>query len=132
MLIITKSFCCSGPKNMLRCCSRMEKEMRLKDKHNAVYDTVRVADLRVGRRGKHYELLMGILANLEELPAGSALVVPLDSVGKVSLANLRSAMSRAAKTRQLSLETYSDEKNFYLWRKASNGNKSSTGRKLRK
>jgi HJR/Mrr/RecB family endonuclease len=110
----------------------MEKEMRLKDKHNAVYDTVRVADLRVGRRGKHYELLKGILANLEELPAGSALVVPLDSVGKVSLANLRSAMSRAAKTRQLSLETYSDEKNFYLWRKASNGNKSSTGRKLRK
>jgi hypothetical protein len=110
----------------------MEKEMRLKDKQNAVYDTVRVADLRVGRRGKHHELIMGILANLEELPAGSALVVPLDNVGKVSLANLRSAMSRAAKTRQLLLETYSDEKNFYLWRKASNGNKSSTGRKLRK
>jgi hypothetical protein len=106
--------------------------MRLKDKQNAVYDTVRVADLRVGRRGKHHELIMGILENLEELPEGSALVVPLDNVGKVSLANLRSAMSRAAKTRQLSLETYSDEKNFYLWRKASNGNKSSTGRKLRK
>jgi hypothetical protein len=110
----------------------MEEGMRLNDKQNVMYETVRVADLRVGRRGKHHELLMGILANLETLPAGSALVVPLDSIGKVSLPNLRSAVSRAAKTRQLSLETYSDEKNFYLWRKASNANKSSTGRKLRK
>jgi hypothetical protein len=110
----------------------MEKEMRLNDKQNVVYETVRVADLRVGRRGKHHELLMGILTNLKKLPAGSALVVPLDSIGEVPLANLRSAVSRAAKTRQLSLETYSDEKNFYLWRKASDENKSSTGRKLRK
>ena len=109
----------------------MEKEMQLDDKRDVVYKTVRLADLRVGRRGKHHELLMGILKNLGKLPAGSALVVPLDSIGKVPLANLRSAVSRAAKARGFSLETYSDEKNYYLWRKVPEGNKAG-GRKLRR
>src|SRR5580765_5890642 len=65
--------------------SRMGKQMRPEEKRDVTYETVRVSDLRVGRRGKHHELLTGILKNLEDLPAGSALVVPLESIGKVSL-----------------------------------------------
>jgi len=107
----------------------MGKEMKPVEKHDVNYATVRIADLRVGRRGKHHELLAGILKNLDGLPAGSALVVPLDSIGKVSLANLRSAVSRSAKTRGLSLMTYSDEKNFYVWNKASAEAKTSGSRK---
>lgn len=106
--------------------------MRPDEKRDVTYDTVRVSDLRVGRRGKHHELLAGILKNLQDLPAGSALVVPLDSIGKVSLANLRSAVSRSAKGRGLSLVTYSDEKNFYVWRKSSDGARPSAGRKARR
>ena len=112
--------------------SRMGKQMRPEEKRDVTYETVRVSDLRVGRRGKHHELLTGILKNLEDLPAGSALVVPLESIGKVSLANLRSAVSRSAKGRGLSLVTYSDQKNFYVWRKASDGARPPAGRKARK
>lgn len=91
--------------------------MKSDEKRGVTYETVSISDLRVGRRGKHHDLLAGILKNLESLPAGSALVIPLDSVGKVSLTNLRSAVSRAGKARELSLVTYSDEKNFYIWKK---------------
>jgi len=110
----------------------MDKQMRPEERRDVTYETVRVSDLRVGRRGKHHELLTGILKNLKDLPAGSALVVPLESIGKVSLANLRSAVSRSAKGRGLSLVTYSDEKNFYVWNKASDGAKPPGGRKARK
>jgi len=106
-------------------------KMRPDDKQGVIYETVRISDLRVGRRGKHHDLLAGILKNLDGLPAGSALVVPLDSIGQVSLANLRSAVSRSAKARGLSLVTYSDERNFYVWRKASDGAKP-LGRKVRR
>jgi hypothetical protein len=110
----------------------MGKEMKPEEKRDITYETVSVSDLRVGRRGKHHDLLAGILTNLASLPSGSALIIPLDSIGKVSLANLRSAVSRSAKGRGLSLVTYSDEKNFYVWRKASDGAKPSAGRKVRK
>jgi hypothetical protein len=106
--------------------------MKPDEKDDVTYETVRISDLRVGRRGKHHDLLAGILKNLDNLAAGSALVVPLDSIGKVSLANLRSAVSRSAKGRGLSLVTYSDEKNFYVWRKATEGAKPPAGRKVRK
>jgi len=71
--------------------------------------------LRIGRRGKHHDLLAGILSNLESLPAGSAPGIPLSSVGKISPTNFRSAVSRAGKAHELSLVTCSDDKNFYIW-----------------
>jgi|SRR5215470_13012227 len=110
----------------------MSKEMKSEEKRDATYETIRISDLRVGRRGKHHDLLAGILKNLESLPAGSALVIPLDSVGKVSLTNLRSAVSRAGKAHKLSLVTYSDEKNFYIWKKGPDSVKPPTLRKPRK
>ena len=106
--------------------------MKPHEKQDMIYETVRISDLRMGRRGKHHELLATILKNLESVPAGSALIVPLDSIGKVSLANLRSAVSRSGKAHGLSLVTYSDEKNFYLWKKVSDAAQRSAGRKLRK
>lgn len=108
------------------------KDMKSDEKQAVIYETVRIADLRVGRRGKHHELLTTIIKNLEILPAGSALVVPLDSIGKVSLANLRSAVSRSGKAHGLSLVTYSDEKNFYVWKKSSDAAQRAAGRKVRK
>ena len=95
-------------KNVLVFTSRIANDMKSDEKRNANYETVRISDLRVGRRGKHHHLLAGILKNLESLAAGSALVIPLTSVGSVSLANLRSAVSRAGKANDLSLVTYSD------------------------
>jgi len=109
----------------------MVKEMKSDEKRNANYETVRVSDLPVGRRGKHHDLLAGILKNLESLSAGSALVIPLNAVGNVSLANLRSAVSRAGKTNDLLLVTYSDEKNFYIWKKGADLAKAPAAKKSR-
>ena len=81
------------------------------------YRTMLVSDLRRGRRGKHHTLISGILRSLETLADGSALIVPLDGAGAISIANLRSAINRATKSRRIPIVTSSDEKNFYVWKK---------------
>jgi hypothetical protein len=83
------------------------------------YRQVDRASLKTGRRGKHHHLVEGIVGELATLPAGSALEIPLDSVGGVGLANLRSAVHRAAGSRGLQIETVADEGNFYVWKAPS-------------
>ena len=68
------------------------------------YRRVESSTLPKGRRGKHHDLV------------GSALKVPLDEIGGIGLANLRSAVHRAAKTESLSIETLADQENFYVWK----------------
>ena len=80
------------------------------------YDRVVLADLRKGRRGKHHDLVNGIFQDLEKLPEGAAIKIPLGNVEGVSLANLRSAVRRATASRGMEVETLSDEANFYIWR----------------
>jgi hypothetical protein len=82
------------------------------------YRRVESSTLSKGRRGKHYDLIQGILLELETASAGSALKIPLDDVGGIGLANLRSAVHRAAKTESLSIETLADNENFYVWKTA--------------
>lgn len=80
------------------------------------YDRVVVADIRRGRRGKHHDLVEGIFEDLETLPEGSAIKIPLDQVDGITLANLRSAVHRASLSRGLGTETLSDEESFYIWK----------------
>jgi len=61
-------------------------------------------------------LVAGIFNDLESLPAGSAIKVPLAEVDGTTLANLRSAVHRASTSRGLGIETLSDEENFYIWK----------------
>ncbi|HTF43517.1 MAG TPA: hypothetical protein VK641_06455 [Terriglobales bacterium] len=83
------------------------------------YDRVVVADLRRGRRGKHHELVEGIFQDLESLPEGSAIKIPMDQIDGITLANLRSAVHRASLSRGLGTETLSDENSFYIWKAPS-------------
>jgi hypothetical protein len=85
-------------------------------KDGSHFGRVRVKDLPGGRRGKHFELLSKILEDLEDVPSGSAVKVPLNDTGGVSLANLRSAVNRATRTKGLEVETQSDEQFFYVWK----------------
>ena len=80
------------------------------------YRRVDVANLKRGRRGKHHELVQGIVQELTSLQPGSALESPLAVVGGVGLANLRSAVHRAASSSGLNIETVADDGNFYVWR----------------
>jgi hypothetical protein len=82
------------------------------------YRRVEVDGLRKGRRGKHYELMQDILRELDVLSADSAMEIPLSDAG-TGLANLRSAVHRAAKARGLKVATLADEKNFYVWKPKS-------------
>jgi hypothetical protein len=79
------------------------------------YRSVKIASLGNRRRGKHRDLTDGIMEQLEGLRAGMALEIPLDSVNGVDIADLRSAVHRAATAVNVGIETQSDEKNFYVW-----------------
>lgn len=75
-----------------------------------------VSSLDRGRRGKHFDLVQGIVKELESVEPGSALEIPLDDVNGIGLANLRSAVHRGAAAAGLAIETLADEKNFYVWK----------------
>lgn len=79
------------------------------------YRRVALNVIKRGRRGKHHLLVEGVLRELKMVPAGSALEIPLADVGGIGLANLRSAVHRAAAAEGLRIETIADEKNFYVW-----------------
>jgi len=83
------------------------------------YRQVEITGLKTGRRGKHHDLVEGIVQKLATLQEGSALEIPLADVGGVGLANLRSAVHRAATSRGLEIETVADEGNFYVWKASS-------------
>ena len=82
------------------------------------YRRVEVANLDRGRRGKHHDLVEGILDELRMAVPGSALEIPLADVGGIGLANLRSAVHRAVTSAGITIETLADEKNFYVWKQA--------------
>jgi sugar-specific transcriptional regulator TrmB len=81
-----------------------------------LYERVPISELLQGRRGKHDELVKGVLRYLSTLPRNEAMRIRLNSVRGISLGNLRSAISRAAKTRKIKIQTYSDSDYMYLWK----------------
>ena len=92
----------------------MAREQKGKESQPALkYRRVDVSGLNRGRRGKHHDLI----AELQTAPADAALEIPLADVG-VELANLRSAVHRAAANKGLSIETLADTKSLYVWRTA--------------
>lgn len=87
----------------------------MESKHTNLYRSVKIASLGNRRRGKHHDLVDGIMRELRALQVGLALQIPLSQVGDVELANLRSAVHRAATIAEVAVETQSDEQNFYVW-----------------
>ena len=84
----------------------------------SMYKRVAISSLDQGRRGKHHDLVEGIFRELKVLPTGSALEIPLAKVGGIGLANLRSAVHRAARSEGLAIETVAKQENFYVWKTA--------------
>jgi hypothetical protein len=85
----------------------------------AKYRQVNIADLKRGRHGKHHTLVQGIVQELVTLKAGSAIEIPLAEVGGVGLANLRSAVHRAASSNHLNIETVADDGKLFVWKASS-------------
>jgi hypothetical protein len=80
------------------------------------YRRVEISDIKKGRRGKHHDLVQGIIEELRTLSAGAAMQIPLDDVGGIGLANLRSAVHRASSADGFLIETLADENNLYVWK----------------
>lgn len=67
-----------------------------------------------GRQGKHSKVVSAILSDLRQLDAHSAIKVSLEANG-AKKADLRSALHRAARIRNIKLSTTSDDKNLYVF-----------------
>jgi hypothetical protein len=81
-----------------------------------LYERVPISELLRGRRGKHNDLVNGVLRELKTLPPDQAMRIRLKGVRGVSLSNLRSAISRGARIHKIKIQTYSDSDYFYLWK----------------
>ena len=87
------------------------------EKRETQYSTVNISSVKGRRRGKHHSLVEGVILDLEVLPSGQAIKVPLAELNGVTLADLRSAVHRATVAKKLNVETSSDNENFYIWKR---------------
>ena len=78
------------------------------------FKTVSQVDVPQGRNGKHKQVVTEILSDLDQLPAGVALKVPLAELQE-SKENVRSALNRAVHKSGRNVATASDANFLYVW-----------------
>jgi hypothetical protein len=78
------------------------------------FKTMLQVDVPNGRNGKHKEIISQILSDLDRVPVGTALKVPL-SLLEESKARVRSALSRAVHKSGRNVATASDDEYLYVW-----------------
>ncbi len=84
--------------------------------NGAHYESMNRSDVPQGRKGKHRKAVKDILADLSKLNARQAIKIPLNSLNGEKMQNLRSALNRVTRERNIPVETSSDEKYMYVWR----------------
>ena len=78
------------------------------------FETMSQIDVPQGRNGKHKQVVTKILSDLDQLPAGIALKVPLAELAD-SKENVRSALNRAINKSGRNVTTASDADFLYVW-----------------
>ena len=84
--------------------------------NGAHYESVNRSDVPQGRKGKHRKAVADILTDLSKLNAKQAIKIPLSSLNGEKMQNLRSALNRVTREKNIPVETSSDEKYLYVWR----------------
>ena len=82
------------------------------------FKTMAQGDVPQGRNGKHKQIVTQILSDLDQLPVGVALKVPLAALDQ-SKENVRSALNRAAHKDSRSVATASDAEFLYVWNESA-------------
>jgi hypothetical protein len=80
------------------------------------YAAVNRSDVPQGRKGKHRRAVADILADLSKLSDKQAVKIPLNSLNGEKMQNLRSALNRVTREKNIPVLTSSDEKFLYVWR----------------
>ena len=75
-------------------------------------------DVPQGRNGKHKQIVMRILSDLDQVQEGVALKVPLAQLTE-SKERVRSALNRATRKSGRSVATASDDTFLYVWNETS-------------
>jgi len=84
--------------------------------NNTHYASLNRSDVPQGRKGRHRKAVADILADLSKLNPQQAVKVPISSLNGEKMQNLRSALNRVTRERNIPVETSSDEKFLYIWR----------------
>ena len=79
------------------------------------FNSISQVDIPKGRDGKHKKIVLQLLSDLSQLEPGMALKIPLSDLPD-SKENIRSALSRATKQREIDIATSSDETFLYVWK----------------
>jgi len=80
------------------------------------YSAVNRSEVPQGRKGKHRKAVADILADLSRLNDQQAVKIPLSSLNGEKMQNLRSALNRVTREKNIPVVTSSDEKYLYVWR----------------
>jgi DNA helicase TIP49 (TBP-interacting protein) len=78
------------------------------------FKTMRQLDVPQGRNGKHKEVVSKILSDLDQVPQGVALKIPLAELEE-SKENVRAALNRAIRKGDRNVATASDAEFLYVW-----------------
>lgn len=79
------------------------------------FETMRQMDVPQSRNGKHRRIVSTILADVEGLEPGAAVKVPLSAL-KDTKENVRSALNRETRKRDMRISTAADANFLYVWR----------------
>ena len=78
------------------------------------FASIQQADVPQGRNGKHKTIVTKILSDLDQIPNGIALKVPLAQLVE-SKERVRSALNRASRKTGRTVATASDDTFLYVW-----------------
>jgi hypothetical protein len=90
------------------------------------FSSTLIASIPHGRKGKHNLIVAMILDDLAKLDSEKAVLIPLESLDGEKMENVRSALNRATRQKNMLVATATDEKYFYVWRTEPNKSQTSS------
>jgi len=82
------------------------------------FKTMSQTNVPQGRNGKHKEVVSKILSDLDQVPAGIALKIPLTELEE-SKEKVRAALNRAIHKGDRNVATASDTEFLYVWNESA-------------
>jgi hypothetical protein len=79
------------------------------------FESVLQVDVPKGRDGKHKQIVELLLNDIRQLQKGTALKIPLSALPDTK-ENIRAALSRASRQKEIDIATSSDGQFLYVWK----------------